>query len=78
MDYSSLFRAGITFDPYGPTTGCVDIFINRDFLVEYTESFSFNIDEDQDDDSVLVGFPDSAIVDILDEEEGMGVLICVE
>ena len=62
--------AGITFDPYGPTTGCVDIVINRDLLVEYLENFTVHVDMDQADDSVIAGVPSYATVEITDEERG--------
>ena len=69
-DYISLYSAEITFEPYGPLTGCVDIIINRDFLVEYPETFRFVIDQEQEDESVVVSYPSVAVVTILDEEEG--------
>ena len=70
MDYTGISGMAITFDPYGPMTGCLTISIDRDFVVENTESFSFSIDDMQEDVAVEVGMPQSATVTILDEEGG--------
>ena len=61
---------GITFEPYGPLTECVNIAIDRDFLVEDTESFKFFIDPYQEDEALIVGDQDYADIIILDEAEG--------
>ena len=62
----------------GSVTVCVNISgaaLAREVTVtvstEDTETFRFFIDPNQEDDAILVIQPDSAIVTILDEEEGM-------
>lgn len=69
-DYETLNQTGILFYPGGPLMGCVDIYISRDDLVEYAETFRFLIDPYQQDAAVLVGSPNASIVTILDEEGG--------
>ena len=49
---------------------CEEIPIVRDFIVEYTESFSFGIASDQTDPAILVSSPSVADVFIQDEPEG--------
>lgn len=74
-DYTSVSGVGIFFLPRGNATSmteCITLGINPDLIVEDPETFRFFIDEDEDqeDGAVSVGEPDSAIVTILDEEEG--------
>ena len=73
-DHSSLSMEGITFEPNGPFTECVNITIERDLIVENVETFRFFVDPNQEDEAVMVGSPDSAIVTIVDEEEGSSSL----
>lgn len=61
----------ITFEAFGSPVECVNIGIERDLLVEDTETFSFVISPTQDDPAVQVGAMDRSSVIITDEEDGM-------
>lgn len=70
QDYVAVSMVDIIFEPTGPLTECVDIGVDRDFLVEFDETFSFSISPDQDDPAVQVGLPDTLGITILDEDGG--------
>ena len=83
-DYVGLSMVEILFLPDGGMSGsgsgsgsgtemteCLDIRINMDLVVEEVETFRFLIDPVQEDGAVSVGSPDSAIVSILDTDDGM-------
>ena len=69
-DYTALSMVDIIFRPSGALMQCVNISIERDFLVENDEVFRFVISPDQADEAVQVGMPSYANVTILDEEDG--------
>lgn len=60
--------ASVTFQPSGPLRECIDIAINRDFLVENSETFVFALDSEQADEAVALGTQVSTFVVIVDEE----------
>ena len=64
--------AAILFQPGDALsmTGCVNISITTDVIVEEVERFKFLLDSEQEDDAVVLDTPDFTIITILDTDDG--------